>query len=212
MFLQALRANQVGKLLIVTAAVGPAPWLGKDGNPVGDVSAFAKVLDYVAIMNYDMWGSWSLTVGPNSPLDDSCEAVAAHRAGSATSAVNAWKKAGMPSDHIVLGIAAYGHSFRVRKSDAFVRGAEGQLALFPPFDAKDVPVGDKWDDAGGEVDVCGVKSQHPGGTIVFGGMISLGYLQQDGTPKSGKYHRFDSCSKTVSFLSGDTELALTRIL
>ena len=212
MFLQELRANPVGKLLFVTAAVGPAPWLGKDGNPVDDVSAFAKVLDYVAIMNYDTWGLWSPTVGPNAPLDDSCEAATAHRAGSATSAVNAWKKAGMPSDRIVLGIAAYGHSFRVRKTAAFVGGSKGQLALFPSFDPKDEPAGDKWDGVAGEVDVCGVKSEHPGGIIQFWGMISLGYLEQDGTPKSGKYHVFDSCSKTVSFLSDARLGFLTRIL
>jgi len=131
--------------LTVTAAVGPAPWLGKDGNPVDDIRAFAKV-DYVAIIqNYDIWGPWSPTVGPNAPLDDSCEAATAHRAGSATSAVNAWKKAGMPNDRIVLGIAAYGHSFRVRKNAAFVGGSKGQLALFPSFDPKDEPAGDKRD-------------------------------------------------------------------
>ncbi len=197
LFLQELRAHPVGKLLIVTAAVGHTPWLGKDGNPLGDVSAFADVFDYIAIMNYDIWGPWSPTVGPNAPLDDSC---AANRAGSATSAVKTWKKAGMPSDRIVLGIAAYGHSFRVRKGAAFVGGPNGQLALFPSFDPKDEPAGDKWDDEAGTVDVCGVKSQQPGGTIQFWGMISFGYLKKDGTQKSGKHHIFDSCSKTVSFL------------
>ena len=56
LFLQELRANPVGKVLTVTAAVGPAPWLNKDGNPVDDVRAFATVLDYVAIMIFGVFG------------------------------------------------------------------------------------------------------------------------------------------------------------
>ena len=51
----------------------------------------------IAIMNYDIWGSWSNTVGPNAPLDDSCAAV---QAGSATSAVKAWTGAGFPASKV----------------------------------------------------------------------------------------------------------------
>jgi hypothetical protein len=32
------------------------PFAGPDGNPMSDVSAFAKVLDWITIMNYDVWG------------------------------------------------------------------------------------------------------------------------------------------------------------
>lgn len=31
-------------------------YVGANGNPVGDVSEFAKILDYVMVMNYDVWG------------------------------------------------------------------------------------------------------------------------------------------------------------
>ena len=31
-------------------------YVGANGNPVGDVSQFANVLDHVMVMNYDVWG------------------------------------------------------------------------------------------------------------------------------------------------------------
>lgn len=49
-------------------------------------------------MAYDIWGAWSTTgVGPNAPLDDTC---ATNKAGSATSAVNAWIAAKFPADKV----------------------------------------------------------------------------------------------------------------
>ncbi|KAH0828077.1 hypothetical protein J3R83DRAFT_3733 [Lanmaoa asiatica] len=68
-------------------------------------------------MNYDVWGSWSSAVGPNSPLNDTC-ASPADQVGSAVSAVKAWTAAGVPVDQIVLGVASYGHSFSVPPYDA----------------------------------------------------------------------------------------------
>jgi chitinase len=183
-------------MLAVTVAAGGSPWLGADGKPMANVSGFAKVLDYVAIMNYDIWGSWSPAVGPNAPLDDSC-ATKADQAGSALSAVHSWQNAGMPLNKLVLGVPASGHSYRVRKQNAIVNG---QLALYPKFDVNDQPAGDKWDGQPGETDVCGVKSTKPGGVIQYAGMISLGYIDNSGNPMPGRTYKFDTCSKTVRIL------------
>ncbi len=144
-------------------------------------------------MNYDIWGPWSSTVGPNAPLDDTC-AAPANRMGSAVSFVNAWEAAGMPRHKIVLGVASYGHSFRVTNANAY-HGTSGSLALYPPFVAKDQPSGDAWDGAPGK-DVCG-NFQGPGGVVDFWGLISLGYLNPNGTPKKGIDFIFDKCAKTV---------------
>ena len=195
LFLQELRSHSVGKGLVLTAAVGLTPWLGADGRPITDVSGFAEVLDYIAIMNYDIWGPWSSTVGPNAPLDDAC-AVQETRIGSARSAVESWERAGMPAHKIVLGIPSYGHSFRVRRRDALMNGSTTRLALYPMFDASDQPAGDEWDDQPG-VDVCGVNSTVPGGIIQYWGMMKFGYLDNNGNPKPGRLYRFDKCSKTV---------------
>jgi chitinase len=122
------------------------------GSPSSDVSAFAKVLDWIEVMNYDIWGSWSTAVGPNAPLADAC-APSADQQGSANSAVAAWTGAGFPANQIVLGVASYGHSFKVSSGSAVKNGA---LVAYPPFDASSQPDGDSWDDAAGP-DVCGVE-------------------------------------------------------
>lgn len=144
-------------------------------------------------MNYDVWGPWSLYVGSNAPLDDSC-AAPAYREGSAVSAVKAWSDAGIPVNQIVLGVAAYGHTFSVPSYDAFPNNTQ-TLAAYPPFNASNYPLGDGG--AGGP-DVCGII-ENPGGTFTFKGLIESGFLTTDGKPGSGIYYRFDDCSKTVKW-------------
>jgi chitinase len=59
---------------------------------------FGLIAPDVAIMAYDIWGSsWSTSVGPNAPLDDSC---APTQAGSITSAVKAWTNAKFPANQV----------------------------------------------------------------------------------------------------------------
>ncbi|PPQ64866.1 hypothetical protein CVT26_002584 [Gymnopilus dilepis] len=192
-FLQELRQHPKGSKLILTAAVGLTPFLGPDSNSISNVTDFAAVLDWVAIMDYDVWGPWSSTVGPNAPLDDTC-AAPENQVGSAVRAVEAWTKAGMPAHQIVLGVAAYGHSFTVPSTEAFVSGSKTELVAYPPFNASDPPVGDAWDDPAG-LDECG-NFQEPGGDVDFWGLVQEGYLNTDGTPKEGIAYRFDSCSQT----------------
>ena len=55
-FLQLLRADPTMKNLMITAAASLEPFMGADGQPKSDVSDYAKVLDFVAIMNYNVWG------------------------------------------------------------------------------------------------------------------------------------------------------------
>ncbi|KAF8213886.1 chitinase [Mycena galopus ATCC 62051] len=192
-FIQELRANPVGSKLILSAATAISPFADSDGNPSADVSGFSKVLDHIAIMNYDINGPWSAAVGPNAPLTDSC-APPAFQAGSAVSGVDAWQAAGMPLNQITLGVPAYGHSFRVAKSDAFVNGSQTELALYAPFNASNIPVGDSWDDAPG-VDECG-NFEAQGGVINFWGLIQQGYLNANGTPKEGVPYIYDNCTET----------------
>ncbi|KAF5321759.1 hypothetical protein D9619_000582 [Psilocybe cf. subviscida] len=192
-FLQQLRKDPVGAKLTLTAAVATSPFIGPDGDSLTDVSGFKDVLDWIAVMNYDIWGPWSPTVGPNAPLNDTC-ASSANQAGSAVSAVKRWTKAGIPANRIVLGVAAYGHSFKVAKSNAFKSGSTTQLAVYPAFDSSVHPTGDSWDDAAG-LDVCG-NEQTAGGNIDFWGMVDLGFLNSDGTPKQGITQVYDSCSQT----------------
>ena len=169
------------------------PFKDASGNPSTDVSGFAEVFDYIALMNYDVWGSWMSAVGPNAPLNDTC-AESANQQGSAVSGVKAWSDAGMPLNKIVLGLAAYGHSFSVARSDSFVANTK-TLAAYPAFNASNQPLGDAWDSTGG-IDVCGVY-EGPGGTFRFWGLVDNGFLTKEGEPVGGIYYRYDECSQTV---------------
>jgi chitinase len=137
-------------------ATSITPFTNAAGSPFASVSAFTNLLDYITIMNYDVWGSWSSSVGPNAPLNDSC-AAAQNQQGSAVSAVAAWTKAGVPTDKVVLGVASYGRSFSVTPTDAI----QGTLVAYPKFSASNQPAGDAWDDAAG-IDICGVQQKASG--------------------------------------------------
>lgn len=204
-FIQELRQDPVGAKLILSAATATVPFTDANGNQLTNVKPFAKVLDYIAVMNYDIWGPWSPTVGPNSPLNDTC-AAADNQVASAVSAVKAWNQAGMPLDQIVLGVASYGHSFRVLPENAFVPETK-QLALFAPFDASNPPAGDAWDDAAG-IDECG-NEQSQGGVIDFWGLIQQGYLSQTGTPVPSVPFVFDECSQTPFVYNTTTNVMIS---
>ena len=143
-------------------------------------------------MGYDVWGSWSSGVGPNSPLDDTC-APAADQVGSVVSAVNAWTSARFPVNQIVLGVPSYGHSYFVARSKATVNGI---IAQYPAFNKSLQPVGDSWD-APPSVDVCGAPTPQ-GGIFDFWGLIKGGFLAADGTAAQDILYRYDKCSQTVS--------------
>ncbi|KAG1751290.1 glycoside hydrolase family 18 protein [Suillus paluster] len=204
-FLQELREDCVGSKITISAAVSVTPFRDSDGNPSTDVSDFAKVLDYIAIMDYDVWGSWTSAVGPNAPLNDSC-AKSSEQQGSAVSAVKAWSKAGMPVDQIVLGVPSYGHSYSVKPTDAFVSGTK-TLASYPAFNASNQPVGDAWDNTG-SVDACG-NYQGSGGTFNFWGLVDGGFLNSEGTTAKGIYYRFDSCSQTPYVYNETSEVMIS---
>ncbi|KAJ7591604.1 endochitinase [Mycena floridula] len=204
-FLQELRKTKAGSKLILSAAVAGRPFIGSTGSPISDASGFAKVLDYVQIMNYDVWGPWSPTVGPNAPLNDTC-AAPSNQGASAVLAVKLWNEAGIPYDQIVLGVPAYGHSFSVLKANAFIPGTL-KLALYPSFNSSDRPAGDAWDDAAG-FDECGAP-QAPGGNIDFWGLIDAGYLSKSGHPVSTIPYTFDECSQTPYVYNPETEIMVS---
>jgi len=60
-FLQMLSEDPVGKNLVISAAVPLNTFIGTDGKPMTDVSAFAKVL-------YDIGASSALKLPTNYPM------------------------------------------------------------------------------------------------------------------------------------------------
>jgi chitinase len=57
-FLELLRLlrSSLPEGALLTAAVEAHTFQGSNGQPLKDVRAFAQVLDWIMIMNYDVWG------------------------------------------------------------------------------------------------------------------------------------------------------------
>lgn len=55
LFLQLLR-GLLPQSAKITAATQTVPFAGSTGRPLQDVSEFAQVLDWIVLMNYDVWG------------------------------------------------------------------------------------------------------------------------------------------------------------
>ncbi|CAK5275503.1 unnamed protein product, partial [Mycena citricolor] len=55
LFLQLLRSS-LPHTAVITAAVLLTPFYGASGQPLKNVTQFADVLDWVLLMNYDIWG------------------------------------------------------------------------------------------------------------------------------------------------------------
>lgn len=105
-FLTILRATLPSTALI-SAAAQTSTFLDADANPMTDLTDFAKVLDWVTLMNYDVWSS-SSEPGPNAPLHDGCGNSTQPDA-NAVAAFQAWTAANFPSCKLVLGLPSYGY-------------------------------------------------------------------------------------------------------
>ncbi|KAL4067683.1 glycoside hydrolase family 18 protein [Scleroderma yunnanense] len=169
-FIQELRQT-LNEKVTLTAVVPLTPYQS-------DMTGYAKILDYIVLMNEDVWGSWSSSA---NKWDQLC-------------GVNAWTKAGFALAKIVLSVPSYGRSYSISPSNVFVEGSSDQLVSYPPFNASNQPLGDDWSGTGG-MDVCGVY-QGPGDTWNFRGLVQEGWLTNCGVPAEGIDYRFDNCSKT----------------
>lgn len=188
----------------LTAAVAMTPFNGPDGKPMSDVSGFAQVLNHIAIMAYDVYGTWSETgAGPNAPIQDTC-APTQKQLGSCASAVKAWSDAGIPANQLVLGVPAYGRSYTVASSA--VGGYAQKLSEYPTFDKNLVPLGT------GETrtqtkDECGVE-QGPGGIFNYNDMVARGFIDSQGNAGSGLTYQFDNCSQTAYIYNSTSQVLI----
>ncbi|KAM0544353.1 hypothetical protein ACHAPJ_011889 [Fusarium lateritium] len=192
-FLQELRKHPEGKKLYLTAATSLFPWNDAKGEQSKDLHGFAAVLDHLMIMNYDLYGAWSATAGPNAPLSRSCDSR--NDQGAGDEAIAKWVAAGIPASQLLLAVPAYGHGFSVNKTSAYGNGTKHALKLYPAQNSTNRFQGSSWD-SDGPVDDCGNASP-PGGTYTFWSLITeAGYLDIHGRPAPGISHTYDQCSKT----------------
>ncbi|OCF77373.1 hypothetical protein I204_01361 [Kwoniella mangroviensis CBS 8886] len=204
LFLQELRkALPTGAL--ITTATQVWPFADSNGSPMSDVSEFAKVIDWILIMNYDVWGS-SSTPGPNAPLSDAC-GNSTQPLANAYAAVSSWTGAGMPANQITLGVPAYGYlqkstssSLKQRRRSSFPSPPhKNSNSTRIQNRASDVTIYNDW---GGSSD----------GQIMFDSLIDQGALVlQDGeyVGSGGFTRHWDSCSSTPWLKSSSSGQIIT---
>ncbi|KAK2042639.1 family 18 glycosyl hydrolase [Colletotrichum somersetense] len=192
LFLQELRQKSP-KQLYLTAAASLFPWNDATGaqSTNGALAPFAESLDYLMVMGYDIYGAWAATGGPNAPLAFTCDPR--NNQGGIKEGVAKWVTAGIPTEKIVLAVAAYGHGFSVNSTSAFT--APGVLNAYPPQNSSHRFQGSSWDDDP-PIDQCG-NAQPPSGTYTFWSMITEGkFLDESGNPRTGIATGYDNCSQT----------------
>jgi chitinase len=156
----------------ITLAVRVAPFDGPNG-PIKDVRAYAKVIDYISIMAYDINGAWSDKSGPNAPLDAGKESL--------VGSVKEWMDAGWPASKIAAGVGFYGRA--VTATEGIKNDSAVGLSI-----SKTVPQGDSEDAPWAEP--C------PGKTPVLSGVWQW-RLIKEGPLKDSKWKKgWDSKSQT----------------
>ncbi|CAG8612455.1 9864_t:CDS:2, partial [Racocetra persica] len=128
----------LGNDKLLTLAVPTSPFNGPNGT-ISDVSSFAKLVDWVNIMAYDVsvsdkyTESWAQFTGPNAPFD--IPNTTTNRI-SFKSSISNWVNAGMPSSKIVMGV-----EFMGRAQTALEPMSTSQYVKRDPV----VPQGDQFD-------------------------------------------------------------------
>ncbi|RCI12122.1 putative chitinase [Ophiocordyceps polyrhachis-furcata BCC 54312] len=135
---------------LITLAVRAQPFDGPNG-PLTDVSAFAKAVDWISLMAYDINGGWGAVTGPNAPFN--FEKGKGEQL-SFVSAIDSWMQAGWPANQMVVGFAFYGHSMQALQD--MTKDAKNQ---YQP-QSKVVPLGDKEDASW--FDACAGSSSNSG--------------------------------------------------
>ncbi|KAF7297935.1 Glycoside hydrolase family 18 protein [Mycena chlorophos] len=135
--LKALRAS-LGPSKIISATTTDLPWLGSNGSPLKDVSAYANELT----MNYDINGSsWSAAPGPNAPLSNAC-GTSSQPSYTAKAAFKQWTAAGAPASKLLLGLPLYGYVYHSSKT-TLAEFAEPTESVDDPLSVPAEPANEK---------------------------------------------------------------------
>jgi len=200
--------SALGTSKIISAAVTDLPWIGSNGNPISDMSAYAAQMTYANLMNYDIFGDWSPEPGPNAPLGNLC-GTSSQPQYSAEAAFAQWTAAKFPANKLLLGLPLYGYvldstkmvltgSFVDPANDFSTAAAEQPIrgANKRPTHVAAAPAADKVGTAAAQTNLQSWWGQQ----IPFGSLVSSGALvkQSDGTygQGGGFTEGWDNCSDT----------------
>jgi len=100
-----------GKQYLLTIAGGDGSWYADNT----ELSSIHQYLDYGNLMTYDMHGTWDGYTDFNAPLYNASDTFPQDK-WSVDSSVNAWLKAGFPTEKLVVGVPFYGYKFNSVKN------------------------------------------------------------------------------------------------
>ncbi|KAG0088461.1 hypothetical protein BGZ92_006136 [Podila epicladia] len=173
----AFRELPRGDQLEISLATRIVPFDGPNGQ-MTDVSEFAKVVNHINVMAYDINGSWGSLTGANAPLTGNGLTY--------ESGASAWINAGFPAEQINMGVPFYGRSL-ITKQDM-----SRSYTMAAPFDSR-VPVGD--DDDGLWTDPC-EKTAAYSGVWKFRNLREQGVIDAQGHALAPWIRKFDGDSMT----------------
>lgn len=178
----------------LTAAIGITGLIGASGSAATkeEVSALAANLNYINLMAYDVFGSWSLTTGPIAPLYNTCAPPAS--AQSVETGVKVAIDQGFRPAQIILGIPGYAKRFELLSSHWNGTSPNGRKSYYYQPHTPTAPPGGMYDDRPGKNDICGAPLGWSGSFLV-NELISNGWLSKDEkTGMNGFRRHFDNCS------------------
>ncbi|KAJ2773393.1 hypothetical protein IWQ56_001010 [Coemansia nantahalensis] len=193
----ALESEFSGTRKLVALGVGVAPFAGPDG-PLRDVSAYAKVVDYINILAYDVNGPHGNTTGPNAPLN-----YQSGRGSQASliAAVDSWTAAKFPAKQITAGVAFHG-----RAAVALDDMSQQSWDIYRPRDGA-IPKGDN--DDGLWADGCTDKTPHYSGIWSYGNLRKQGVLSSPDTAAAPWRRSWDSASMTPWLFNPATKMFIS---
>ncbi|RCI00030.1 hypothetical protein CU098_003049, partial [Rhizopus stolonifer] len=108
---QMLDSTYVDQHKLITAAVSTDVFKDQDQKPIAKLDKrWAEAMDAFYIMAYDISGSWSDFTASNAPLYSDKQSI------SGSSSIEAWIRAGIPSQRIYLGVPFYGYTHKTLAS------------------------------------------------------------------------------------------------
>ena len=144
LFLCCLRAT-LPSTARITAAVQTVPFTDHDGKIIPE---FADYLDWILIMNYDVWPCKPLLFtkpcsqtadppctaspnpGPNAPMHDACRNSTQPEA-NMVAAYHAWTNAGFSPSQLVIGVPSYGYVSPSKATNLRTRANSSTVAVTP---------------------------------------------------------------------------------